>query len=116
MNNPRPDAFDQVLSVLAHPYRRELLIALIGHNPQADDDLDPLELLGGNEDPDVTEVELRHVHLPKLEDEGYIQWNTDTGEISKGPNWDEIAPLLELMYTHRDELPDGWLSVRSTKE
>ena len=49
------------------------------------------------------------MHLPKLEDMGYISWDRNTNEISKGPAWDDIAPLLKLIYDHQDELPKGWL-------
>jgi hypothetical protein len=61
------------------------------------------------DEPEVLQTELVHVHLPKLADRGYISWNREENTISKGPNWDDIAPLLELIDTHRDELPEGWL-------
>jgi hypothetical protein len=106
----RPEGtFDELLGVLSNPYRRQLLIALLEHNPQDDSNRDPLDIVTPEGGPDVLNTELVHHHLPKLEDMGYISWNRDTNEISKGPKWDEIAPLLELIHTHRDELPDGWL-------
>lgn len=105
----RERAIDTALDALTDPYRRQLLVALITHNPQDDDDRDPLDILTGEEEPDVLQTELVHRHLPHLADKGYITWNRDTNEISKGPNWDEVAPLLELIHDHRDDLPDGWL-------
>ncbi|WP_458189837.1 DUF7344 domain-containing protein [Haladaptatus sp. NG-WS-4] len=54
------------------------------------------------------ETQLRHVHLPKLADDGYIEWNPGTETIRRGPNFDDIAPLLTLMDDHEDELPDDW--------
>jgi hypothetical protein len=104
---------------LANPYRRQLLLALFEENPQDDDDLDPLRLLKQGEttnDLAETQTSLEHVHLPKLADMGFIEWDRESGELSKGPNWEEIAPLLQLMYDHRDELPDEWLSGRSSDE
>ena len=65
--------------------------------------------MAADKEPDVLQSELVHTHLPALEDNGYISWNRETNEISKGPNWDEIGPLIELMHAHQDELPDGWL-------
>jgi hypothetical protein len=100
---------DEMLDALSHSYRRQLLVALLEHNPQDDDDRDPLKLLSEGEEAKVLEMELMHVHLPKLEDMGYISWDRTTNEISKGPNWDDIAPLLKLIHDHQDELPDGWL-------
>jgi len=97
------------LDALANPYRRQLLVALLEHNPQDDDDPDPLNLDAATGEPDVLETELVHNHLPRLEDKGYIVWDRERKKISKGPNWEEIAPILELVHDHRDELPEGWL-------
>lgn len=102
----RSDSFFEAFS---DPYRRQLLLALVDHNPQDDDDRDPLNLISEDIEPDVLETELFHAHLPKLEDMGYIRWDRDTNEISKGPDWDEIAPLLALIHDHQDELPEDWL-------
>ncbi|MGM0718738.1 MAG: DUF7344 domain-containing protein [Halobacteriota archaeon] len=62
----------------------------------------------GTKEPETLEIQLTHNHLPKLVDAGYIQWDRDTGEISKGPRFNEIEPLLELIENHADELPPGW--------
>lgn len=105
----REAVFDTALSAFSNPYRRQLLVALLEHNPQDDDDLDPLNTLSENEESTVQKMELVHNHLPKLEEMGYITWDRTTNEISKGPKWDEIGPLLNLINTHQDELPDGWL-------
>ena len=99
---------ETALDALSHPYRRQLLIALLEANPQDDDDTDPMDLLDGKDESEVLETSLHHVHLPKLEDLGFIEWNKDAGEISKGPKWDAVAPLLRLIENHSDELPDDW--------
>ena len=100
---------DTVLDALGNPYRRQLLVALLDHNPQDDDDRDPLDVLSDEEEARVLESELLHAHLPKLDDRGFITWDRSTNKISKGPQWDEIAPVLKLMHDHQGELPDGWL-------
>jgi len=96
------------MDALSNRYRRELLVALLDSNPQADDDRDPLNVIDPPVEPEVLEIELVHKHLPKLESMGFIEWDTDTGEIAKGPDWDDIEPLLVLIDNHRDELPDDW--------
>jgi hypothetical protein len=101
--------FDELLYSLSDPYRRQLLVALLEHNPQDDFDRDPLDVVSASGEPEVLKTELVHNHLPKLEQMGFISWNRDTNEISRGPEWEAIAPLLELIHTHRGELPDGWL-------
>jgi hypothetical protein len=49
----KQEDFDTALSALADPYRRQLLVALLAHNPQDDDDRDPLDLVAKEGEPDV---------------------------------------------------------------
>jgi hypothetical protein len=67
-------------------------------DPEAIDDATPTEI----------RTTLYHVHLPKLAEADYIEWNADSHMIRRGPNFDEIAPLLRLMAEHEDKLPAGW--------
>lgn len=99
---------DNILDALADVQRRKLLIALLEHNPQNDD---PVVIADSESESDAVErlVSMQHVHLPKLVDYGFIEWNEDTHEVLKGANFDEIKPLLELLETHEDELPADWL-------
>ena len=98
------------LEALEHPYRRQLLVTMLEQNPQDDDDVDPLDSVDYSAaDAEQLQIALRHVHLPKLEQRGFITWDRRRGAISKGPDWDEIAPLLTLIHDHSDELPAGWL-------
>lgn len=100
--------FDELLDALGHIQRRTLLRALLVHNPQGDDSV---KVDGDESDEEELErlVGMKHVHLPKLESHGFISWNRDTNEVSKGPNFVEIRPLLETLAAHEDELPDGWV-------
>ena len=93
---------------LANDHRRRLLLALLEHNPQGemtvpeDDPLDRVEA-------DELRSELYHIHLPMLEELGFIEWDHERHTVGKGPNFDEIRPLLELIDRHRDELREGLL-------
>jgi len=101
--------WQQLFDALSASYRRQLLVALLEHNPQ-DDDPDPLDVTAdGETDLDVLEIDLFHRHLPKLEEQEFIEWDRESGEIAKGPKWEEIGPIIRLIHDHRDELPDGWL-------
>ena len=100
---------DEIFEALSNPYRRQLLLSLLEHNPQEDDDRDPLNVISADTEPEVLETELVHSHLPKLEEMGFISRDERTDEISKGPNWSDTAPVLRLTDDHRDELPDDGL-------
>lgn len=91
---------------LANPYRRRLLLALLDANPRKDEELDPLDLLAEADNTDdlaVTRSELEHTHVPKLADLGFVEWNRESGGLSRGPNWEEIAPFLRLMQEYQEE-------------
>ena len=108
--NPSPLSMDTILTVLENQYRRRVLVALLEHNPQDANDLkNPSDSELADEDLETLRIHMTHTHLPKLEESGFIEWDRDTNSIRKGPKFDEIRPLLELMQNHADELPDDWL-------
>lgn len=99
--------FDELLGALADPYRRELLLALIQHNPQDDDDSDPLDIHPEGADA-FSQMNIFMGHLPKLAELGVIDWDQDKNQISKGPDWQEFEPLLRLIAENKDRLPEEW--------
>lgn len=100
---------DDVFNALTNRYRRRLLVALLQHNPQSDALTLPDDALASDEPSEELEIEFYHVHLPKLEEQGFIEWERGTHTVSTGAAFEGIRPLLELMDEHSDELPDGWL-------
>lgn len=106
--NANTDALDESLDVLSHPYRRRILTRLHDHNPREEVDFSADELADDADEIDRQLLEIHHRHLPKLDDAGFIDWDRKADIITRGPRFDEIAPLIELMVNHRDELPDGW--------
>jgi predicted transcriptional regulator len=101
-------SFDDTLDALGHVHRRNLLVSLLEHNPQ--DEL-PEVIADADRDRDAVDrlVSMNHVHLPKLEEYGFIEWERESHEVRKGPKFGEIRPVLELLADHEEELPDGWL-------
>ena len=91
---------DRMLEILSDRERRAILFGL----KQEESNI----LLQRQESLEDAEVELHHVHLPKLEATGYIEWEEKTGEVSKGPNFEEIEPLLTLFEDYAEELPPNW--------
>lgn len=101
--------WSQYFDVLSNVHRRRLLVALLDHNPQRFE-IRPAE---GVNEADMAQstlrVEMHHLHLPKLEGAGFIRWERESGEIYKGPRFEEIRPLLELFEKNSDGLPEGWV-------
>jgi hypothetical protein len=95
---------DEILDALSHSLRRRLLFGLFEQDNDAGDlSLDRVPGIGF-EETDV-QTKLYHVHLPKLEKKGYVRWKRDEHTITKGPDWDQIEPLLRVIYNHLNELP-----------
>jgi predicted transcriptional regulator len=107
-NTLEASSFDDMVDALADVQRRKLLVALLQHNPQDDA---PVVIADSDSETDAVErlVTMQHVHLPKLADYGFIEWNEESHEVTKGPKFDEIKPLLELLADHENELPADWL-------
>jgi hypothetical protein len=97
-----------MFDALTHPYRRRILMLVSEQNPRDEEEFVVENLSTEDDDLELLTTELSHVHLPKLADAGYIEWDEHTQTIRRGPNFEEIAPLLRLMTEHQDELPADW--------
>ena len=95
---------DRILDTLSKRQRRLVLLGLRSGEITSLSD----GIVRGRGETETVQLELVHNHLPKLEEAGYIEWDQDTGEISRGPRFHEIEPLLELLENHADELPPDW--------
>ena len=100
--------FQSVLDALRDKHRRRLLVALLEHNPQEEVTI-PEGVDMGEADRELVKAQMYHTHLPRLDELGIIRWNRDENEVVKGPNFEEMRPLLELINDHADELPYDWL-------
>jgi len=100
-----------IYEALVHPYRRRLLLAMLKADRHGVAYPNPLEFAPVVQgDPGKSRrIAMTHNHLPKLDDMGIVRWDRAEEELSKGPEWDEIEPLLRWMEANRDELPEGWL-------
>ncbi|RLM88460.1 helix-turn-helix transcriptional regulator [Haloarcula sp. Atlit-7R] len=103
---------NELFEILSHEYRRRILLAVAQQNPQDEADITSEAVAEEHgDDGDALEhvkTGLHHVHLPKLADAGFIDWDRDSGTITRGPRFEEIEPLLKLMHDHQDELPEDW--------
>lgn len=121
--------FDSSLDALSNDRCRELLVSLLDSDrrivPELSDNA--REIAGSNEEllrkhlassrvlPGADEdlLRLRLVHLPKIADYGFVEWDPDANRASRGPRFDDLRPLLEMIDDPR-EVPQtvGPVTVR----
>ncbi|WP_254761476.1 hypothetical protein [Natrinema marinum] len=97
---------NDLLTIVANDYRRELLISLLERERDRKTEAllpDDIAVDGANRDAQV--AELHHCHLPMLAEGDLIEWHRDDNWITTGSRFDDIKPLLELLAEHDEELP-----------
>lgn len=121
---------DELFDALAHVQRRRLLVSFVDRDSRSVPELsgagrrvmaaheslvdqyltDSLEVAGAEK----TVVRMHHVHLPKLSDYGFVEWERDADVVTRGPRFDEVEPLLDLLDDDRvaDAEPDTVVSLR----
>lgn len=85
------EAIDSMMNALKSRTRRTVLMTLLDTTETR------LATLEGVLDGDYARAHLHHNHLPKLANAGYIDWDRDSDTISRGPNFFEVQPLIELL-------------------
>lgn len=90
-------SFSDIFDCVSDRSRRQVLVDLHASDGplRADDCVEP-------------PVRLRHIHLPKLESHGLINWDRQKAAITPGPTFEEISPFIELMQDHAQDLPHAW--------
>lgn len=97
---------NETLELLASRPRRRLLVALLHADADARLQL-PADVFDADGSGELT-LQLRHNHLPKLDRVGVISWDRETMQVGRGPEFDGIEPLLELLDDNPDALPGEW--------
>jgi cytochrome c553 len=104
----RGEMHTKSFEALADGQRREVLFSMHSKPTGNRDSMAVATLCGRTHETEASE--LHHVHLPKLEDYGLIEWNRTSDLIAKGPRFDEIEPLLDVLADNQEVL-DGILTV-----
>jgi GAF domain-containing protein len=86
------EAIDSMMNALRSRARRVVLLSLVGDTTETS--VATLERRGNHEN---DRIRLHHNHLPKLANAGYITWNRDADTVSRGPNFSEVEPLVQLL-------------------
>jgi len=102
------ERLDLAFDILSDGDRRRILTLLATDNPRQMDDLAQSTSSNTGEGPSDGRRLLYHVHLPKLAQAGYVEWDRETGTVRRGPAFDEISGLVDLLSAHDDALPTNW--------
>lgn len=89
------------LVALSNRPQRRLLVALSRRIPRDDT---PVH----SDDLGFVDEELDN-HLHHLGNMGFIDYDQEDQTVTRGPNFEDIEPLLQLINEHEDELPNDWL-------
>jgi hypothetical protein len=98
-------SLDHAFAVLSHAVRRRILSLLAQNGPEAEFEIEDLIRADDNQN---IKVALHHNHLPKLSRTGFIDWDREANTINRGANFEELEPVLKLLFEHQEELPTGW--------
>lgn len=91
---------NEQMDALVSMERRELLYEL-QKRPQDSDILENLEPANGESTETEFEIEMHHVHLPKLEQYGFVDWEPESDTVRRGPRFDDLEPMLDTLSSHR---------------
>lgn len=72
----------------------------------ADDDTDGWEPSRSKQ---RTEIRLSHVHLPKLVDDGLVEWERGANVVRRGPRFEDVRPVLEVLAENASRVPQEML-------
>ncbi|SIR83552.1 hypothetical protein SAMN05421858_4055 [Haladaptatus litoreus] len=85
---------DAVFHVLSSAYRRRILFELKAGRLRVSEASRRLAAEYGD-DRDRIELALYTIHLPKLDDLEFIEWHSDSDEIRRGAQFEEVRLVLD---------------------
>ena len=99
--------WDQLYEALAAQPRRAIIFSLLKAPEDewlslpdaADSPMQPMD----SQDPCI---HLRHHHLPKLADSGYVRWESDPFRVRRGPHFEEPGFVVRKMIESDREHPE----------
>lgn len=102
------ERWDRVFEALSAEPRRQLVISLLDAPPEQTVSL-PERAINPNVpvDPERLRQELHHCHLPMLADREFVEWEREPLVASRGPQFDEVATVLESLQSTATEIPDS---------
>lgn len=71
---------------------------------------------GAKLEPEQLRIALHHRHLPMLADAGYIEWRREPFQAVRGPQFDEVAVVLDALFENAGTVPEHLLAACPTLE
>lgn len=100
------ERWNRVFEALSARPRRRIITSLLDvpreRRVPLPDALQPSSL---SMDRETLRTELRHRHLPKLADAGYVRWDADRLAVQRGPEFAEVAVVWETITASTDRYP-----------
>lgn len=101
-----------VFRTLSRAPRRRVLCALAEHDGRID-----LNTLGEETIIDAHrwkehKIALYHIHLPHLDDQGYINWNQERRVVEAGEQFGGVQTFVELLNRDRNDEPGDGSSLQ----
>ncbi|QCC47268.1 hypothetical protein [Halobellus limi] len=101
------ERWDQLYEALASQPRRTIIFSLLKAPEDqwlslpdaADSPMQPMD----SQEP---RIELRHHHLPKLADAGYVRWESDPFRVRRGPHFEEPGFVVSRMIEADEKYPE----------
>lgn len=102
------ERWNELFEALSAEPRREIIISLLEEPRERRLPLpEAAESPNQSMDSETLAVHLRHQHLPKLAEAGYVRWESDPLRVQRGPNFDEPAFIVENVLDSMDEIPES---------
>lgn len=98
-------ALDELFDVLSDSTRRRILTRLNERTSGTEPEVPVAELAREGEGSERKPIRLLHSDLPKLDAAGFIDWDRNRQVVRPGRRFTDVAPLIELLAGHQDELP-----------
>ena len=107
-NRPENEALNRTFDALSDPDRRRILTVFLEEDTRDGDSFAPTDFRAEGENAEDPLTRYHHIHFPKLEEAGYIEYDHECNTVSRGSKYDEIEPVVKLLVDHQGELPGEW--------
>lgn len=92
---------DELFDALANEHRRRILFDLVDETRHRELPVAIDATQETSDDRPAADIELSHVHLPKLDDYDFVDWNPGTDSVETGSRFSDVRPILEQLCDHQ---------------